>query len=80
VKLTPQLFGALRWNQQVFSSFTDAAGQSLRWSRNVWRADMGPGYRFTAHTQVKLQYSIERQDADSLQWGQMLAIQLTARF
>jgi hypothetical protein len=46
----------------------------------VWRADMGPGYRFTAHTQVKLQYSIERQDADSLQWGQMLAIQLTARF
>jgi hypothetical protein len=79
-KFTPQFFGALRWNQQVFSSFVDAAGQDLRWSRNVWRIDVGPGYRFTAHTQVKLQYSIERQDADSLEWGQMVALQFTTRF
>ena len=80
VKLTPQLFGALRWNQQVFSSFVDGAGQSVRWSRNVWRADAGPGYRFTAHTQVKVQFSIEHQDADLQEWGRMLALQLTARF
>jgi hypothetical protein len=79
-KLTPQFFAALRWNQQVFSSLVDSAGQSLPWSRNVWRIDAAPGYRFTARTQVKVQYSIERQDADLQQWGQMLAVQFTARF
>jgi hypothetical protein len=79
-KFTPQFFGALRWNQQVFSSFVDSAGQDLRWSRNVWRLDVGPGYRFSAYTQVKVQYSIEHQDADSLIWGQMAAVQFTTRF
>lgn len=79
-KFTPQFFGALRWNQQLFSDMTDGAGQPVSWGRNVGRIDIGPGYRFTPHTQAKLQYSLEHQDADSMAWGQMVAVQLTARF
>jgi hypothetical protein len=79
-KFTPQFFAALRWNQQLFSGLTNAAGQTEGWSRNVWRVDMGPGYRFTAHTQVKLQYSIEYQQADLRNWDALLALQFTTRF
>ena len=79
-KLSPQCFMALRWNQQLFSSVEPAGGRSAPWSRNVWRVDLGPGYRMTPHTQVKLQYSLERQDADSGSWSSLTAIQFSARF
>jgi hypothetical protein len=46
----------------------------------VERIDVGPGYRPTPHTQVKLQYSLEHQDANLQNWGDMLALQFTARF
>ena len=80
VKLSPQLFIAARWNQQLFSSIPGGPYGPQRWSRNVWRADLGPGYRLTPHVQVKVQYSLERQDADSGTFGQMLAGQFTTRF
>jgi hypothetical protein len=79
-KFTPQFFGALRWNQEIFADMTDAAGLSVPWGRNVERIDVGPGYRITPHVQVKIQYSLEHQAADSSEWGQMTAVQLTARF
>ena len=41
---------------------------------------MGPGYRMTPHTQVKVQYSLERQKADTGSWNSLLAIQFSARF
>src|SRR5881227_1222204 len=34
-KFTPQLFGALRWNQQIFGSVDDGRKGSLRWAR-IW--------------------------------------------
>jgi len=79
-KFTPQFFGALRWNQQLFSSMVDGAGRSVRWGRDVERVDLGPVYRLTAHIQVKVQYSLEHENADSMEWGQMVAAQFTARF
>jgi hypothetical protein len=30
--------------------------------------------------QVKLQYSLEHQDADSQNWGDLIAVQFTLRF
>jgi hypothetical protein len=79
-KFTPRFFGALRWNQQLFSDLPNPGLGASRWSRNVERVDIGPGYRFTPHTQLKLQYSLEHQDADSQNWGDMIAAQLTVRF
>src|SRR5437667_2921230 len=60
-KFTPQLFGALRWNQQLFSNIPDGAGGQVRWSQDLWRIDAAAGYRFTSHTQLKLQYSFQKE-------------------
>jgi hypothetical protein len=79
-KFTPQFFGALRWNQQFFSTLPVSPTAGTRWSRNVMRIDIGPGYRPTPHTQVKLQFSVERQDADLSPWSDLVAVQFTARF
>lgn len=78
-KFTPQFFGALRWNQQLFSTIPDGPTRTA-WGHNVWRVDLAPGYRFTSHLQLKLQYTLQRGDRESSQLGQTLAAQLTARF
>jgi hypothetical protein len=79
-KFTPQLFGAIRWNQQIFSPIATPTGAPAEWSRNVWRIDAGPCYRLTPHVQLKLQYSAEYQQAASENWGSLLAVQFTTRF
>jgi hypothetical protein len=79
-KFTPQFFGAVRWNQQLFSSVPDGTGGRVRWGREIWRIDVAPGYRFTAHTQLKLQYSLEHEHGASRPLGHALAAQLTVRF
>jgi hypothetical protein len=79
-KFAPQLSGALRWNQQFFSSLPLPGGGGAAWSRAVTRIDAGPAYRLTAHVQMKLQYSLERQQADIGAWSQLVAVQMTTRF
>jgi hypothetical protein len=79
-KFTPQFFGALRWNQQFYSSLPFPGGGAGAWSRDVTRVDVGPGYRISPNAQVKLQYSLERQEADIGAWSQLVAIQFTTRF
>jgi hypothetical protein len=80
LKLTPQSFLALRWNQQLFSRLSTRTGTSIRWGRDVWRVDFGPGYRFTPHIQFKLQYSLQHESADMRDLGHMVAGQFTVRF
>ena len=79
-KFTPQFFGALRWNQQLFSALPDLGGAPVHWGRDVWRIDLGPGYRFSPHTQVKLQYSLQHEASTGQQFGDLLAGQFTLRF
>ena len=79
-KVTPQLFGALRWNQELFSSGRDATGQSVSRARDVWRVDAAVGYRLTAHSQLKLQYSVARGDFTSNHLQGTFAAQFTVRF
>lgn len=79
-KFTPQFFGALRWNRQVFGTVRDSEDGLVRWGRNVWRIDLGPGYRFTPHTQLKLQYSLQHDDTGPRNYAHLFAGQFVMRF
>ena len=79
-KFTPQLFGALRWNQQLFSNISDGADSQVRWNQNLWRIDMAAGYRFTSHIQLKLQYSFQQETTGPRDDNHLIAAQLTVRF
>jgi len=79
-KFTPQFFGALRWNRQLFSTVPDGTGGFVRWGRDLWRIDLAPGYRFSAHTQLKLQYSLQHEDRAARHLSHTLAAQFTVRF
>jgi hypothetical protein len=79
-KFTPQLFGAVRWNQQFFGDVTNSFGETASWGRDIWRADIAAGYRFTAHTQLKLQYSFQHETDGPRDFGHMIAAQFTVRF
>lgn len=79
-KFTPQLFGALRWNQQLFATVSDGEGGRAPWGHDTWRIDAALGYRFTAYTQLKLQYSLQHGNFSSNAWSHLLAAQFTVRF
>ena len=79
-KFMPQLFGALRWNQQLFGTVRNSESEQATWGRDVWRVDTGVGYRFTAHTQIKVQYSLQHEDSGPREYGHMFAGQFTVRF
>jgi hypothetical protein len=77
-KVTPQLFGALRWNQQLFDTIPDE-GRRVTWGNDIWRVDVAVGYRFTDYLQSKLQYSFNQQDT-LRKGGHLFAGQLTLKF
>ena len=79
-KFTPQLFGALRWNQQLFGKIGTGAGGSKRWSQDLGRIDIAAGYRFTSHAQLKLQYSFQKETSGPGDDNHLLAAQFTVRF
>ena len=79
-KFTPQLFGALRWNQQIFGKIDNGTGGSIRWSQNLAKIDLAAGYRFTSHTQFKLQYSFQQETTGLGDANHILAAQFTVRF
>lgn len=74
-KFTPQLYGALRWNHQLYATMREPGEP---WGHDLWRLDAALGYRFTAHTQLKLQYSLDREESRSC--SHLLAAQFTLRF
>jgi hypothetical protein len=79
-KFTPQFFGALRWNQQFFSKIAVGSGEKVRWGQDLGRVDLAAGYRFTSHTQLKLQYSFQQQTSGPNDNNHLLAAQFTVRF
>lgn len=78
-KFTPQLSGALRWNQQLYGTLAER-GVPRTWGQDVWRVDVAPAYRFTPNTQLKLQYSLQHGDAGTHTFTRTLATQITVRF
>jgi hypothetical protein len=79
-KLTPQLFGALRWNQQIFGPIDEGRKGSLRWGQDLGRIDAAIGYRFSSHTQLKLQYSFQHETTGPRDDNHLFAAQFTVRF
>ncbi len=80
-RFTPRLSGAVRWNQHLFATIPDGRGGRAAWGREVWRVDVGPAWRFTAHTQLKLQYSLLHDPVpESRAASHVGAAQVTVRF
>src|SRR6266478_3322856 len=79
-KFTPQLFGAIRWNQQLFGDITNPFGGSLRWSQDLGRIDIAAAYRFTPHAQLKLQYDFQHETTGPGDDNHLFAAQFTIRF
>lgn len=79
-KFTPQMFGALRWNQQLFGTVTDRMGRSARLGENLARIDMAGVYRFTPNVQLKCQYSFQQTTSGQRDDNHTLAAQFTVRF
>src|SRR6059058_2814025 len=79
-KFTPQFFAAIRWNQQVFGNVNEPSGQSVRWSQDLGRIDIAAAYRFTSHTQLKLQYDYQHETTAPGDDNHLLAAQFTVRF
>jgi len=79
-KFTPQLFGAIRWNQQLFSTINDGYGHNVNWSPDLGRIDIAAAYRFTPHTQLKLQYGFQHETSSPGDDNHLFAAQFTIRF
>jgi hypothetical protein len=79
-KFTPQFFGALRWNQQLFGTINDGYGHELSWSEDLGRIDVAATYRFTTHTQLKVQYGFQHETSGERQDNHLVAAQFTVRF
>lgn len=79
-KFEPRLFGAVRWNQQLFDKIRDGMGGHKRWDRDIWRIETALGYRFDRHLQGKLQYSYSHQNGPRQQGEQLVAAQITVKF
>lgn len=78
-RFNPLFSGAVRWNQQLFSTIRDRAGP-VRWGQEVWRIDLAPACRLSSHTQLKLQYSLQHGDSGTRDYTRTIAAQLTLRF
>jgi hypothetical protein len=80
-KFTPNLFGALRWNQQLFDDIPNGAGGEQPWGNDLARIDAAMTYRFTPDMQLKLQYSVQREEEpDDDTVSHLFATQFTVRF
>jgi len=79
-KFAPQFFGAIRWNQQLFSTINNGFGRNEHWSPDLERIDAAVTYRFTPHAQLKLQYSFQHETTAPGHDNHLLATQFTLRF
>ncbi|HEX3731081.1 MAG TPA: hypothetical protein VHV47_14815 [Opitutaceae bacterium] len=79
-KFTEKFFLSGRWNQERFNALPNGAAAPLYWAPDVWRIDVGPTLRFTAHTQLKLEYSFQREDTIIGQTNRIWAAEFTLRY
>ncbi|MSU65945.1 MAG: hypothetical protein EXS38_07570 [Opitutus sp.] len=68
-----------KFTPQFFSTVPDRSGL-VRWGQDVWRIDLAPSYRFSPHTQLKLQFSLQRGDSGVRDYTRTMAEQYVVRF
>jgi hypothetical protein len=78
-RFAPRFSAAVRWGQQLYGT-VPAFGRQVAWGRDLWRVEVAPAYRLTAHIQVKVQASLEQGTPDAHGARGMLAEQLTIRW
>ena len=78
-QITPQLFAAARWNQQVYNQINTATGPQ-NWDNDEMRLDLGLGYKWSKNFLTKIQYSWQHQQTSFQNGSQMFALQLIFRF
>lgn len=79
-KFTPRYSAALRWNEQRFGDVPDELGRPVRWGENLARIEAAQVFRFTAHTELKLQFSLQRGGVLARGYSRMNAAQFVMRF
>lgn len=79
-KFSPCWFAAVRWNQEQFATVDNGIGGREAWGSDLWRAEFALGFRPSAHTQIKVQYSLQRTDSGPRESSQTIAAQFTLRF
>ncbi len=78
-KITPQLFAAVRWNQQVYNQVQTPGGPQ-NWDNDEMRVDLALGYKWDTHVLTKIQYSWQHQETSFQNGQQMIAVQLVVKF
>jgi hypothetical protein len=79
-KFTPQLFAAIRFNQQLYSEVPVAPGVEDQWGNDINRIDVAITYRWTERLQTKLQYSFTDDNLPERHQQHMVAGQVTVRY
>jgi len=77
-KFTPQLFGAIRWNQQYFNDVSNGAGGQVQFAPDISRLETALTYRFTEHLQARIEYYPEFEQGRDVSHN--FALQVTVRF
>ena len=77
-KFTPQFSAAIRWNQQFFNDVFNGLDRDVQFAPDISRFEIAGIYRFTAQTQLKLEYYAEDEDHRDLSHN--FAAQFTVRF
>lgn len=79
-RFTPVFAGAVRWNFQTPGSIPTPGGASVKWGRDTQRIDIAPSWRFSAHSQLKLQFSLQHEPGAPRRTSHLVAAQFTMRF
>lgn len=79
-KLRSDLFGAVRWNQQLFDEIADGMGGEAEWDNDFIRTDLSFGYTLIDNLLGKIQYSYSHQTGPVQQGEHYGAVELVAKF
>ena len=78
-QFTPQFFGAVRFNRQVFSPL-DYYGETIRWGVDMSRIEIATTCRLTAFSQLKLQLTLKEPSTSAQSRSLTSAVQFALRF